>query len=395
VSASTGEGSEQLGATPDVLVVGGGVIGMSVAWRAAQGGLRVCVAEPEPGRGASHAAAGLLMPSLEAAGRRQDLFRLGRESLRRYPAFAAELTAATGAATGFRQDGTLEVGYQPADLAVVAERHRLRRSLGGDVRQLSGGECRQAEPALDPAVSGGLLAADDGSVDPRLLIRALLAAAVEAGVRHVRQPASEILTEGGRAAGARLADGSEIRAGSVVLAAGWQSAAIPGPPEAAVPPVRPVKGQVLRLRGGAGGRPVLVRPVRGIVRGRVVYLVPRDGGELVIGATQEELGADIRVTAGGVWELLRDALVLVPGIAGLEFAEAVAGLRPGTPDGAPILGPSALPGLLLATGHFRSGVLLAPVTADIIADYLVSRRLPELGRGFAADRFRRGAAAHC
>jgi glycine oxidase len=211
-----------------------------------------------------------------------------------------------------------------------------------------------------------------------------------AGADIIRQPATEILSASGRAAGARLGDGTRILARWVVLAAGWNSGSIEGLPAGAAPPLRPVKGQILRLRSASGCPPgLLARSVRGIVRGSSVYLVPRLSGELVIGATQEELGADTRVTAGGIWELLRDARTIVPGITELELAEAVAGLRPGTPDNAPILGPARLPGLVLATGHFRSGVLLTPVTADIIADYLASERISEGMVPFSAERFSR------
>jgi glycine oxidase len=184
-----------------------------------------------------------------------------------------------------------------------------------------------------------------------------------------------------------------------VLAAGWASADIAGVPAGAVPPVRPVKGQIIRLRTtpamGAAGLPpgLLQRTVRGIVRGATVYLVPRDNGELVIGATQEELGADTTVTAGGVWELLRDARTIVPGITELEIADIVAGLRPGTPDNAPVLGPVELPGLVLATGHFRAGVLLAPVTADTMATFLHTGTPDPMWRPFAPGRFpARGAS---
>jgi glycine oxidase len=203
---------------------------------------------------------------------------------------------------------------------------------------------------------------------------------------------SSLVTDG-RAAGARLASGSAVRAGQVVLAAGWHSATLPGLPAAAAPPIRPVKGQILRLRGtpatrAAGLPPALLgMTVRGVVQGSTVYLVPRDSGELVIGATQEELGPDRTVTAGGVWQLLRDARALVPGITEFELAEAVAGLRPGTPDNAPVLGPSALPGLILAAGHFRAGVLLAPVTADVIAGYLVTQQLAPEAEPFRPGRF--------
>ena len=437
-------------ATADVLVIGGGVIGLSIAWRAAQRGLRVAVADPEPGGGASHAAAGMITPISEAAYAEKELFRLGRESQRRYPAFTAELTGLTGEPTGYRQAGTLQVAYDADDLAILGEYQALQESFGVTVRRLTARECRQAEPMLSPAVRGGLLAADDASVDPRLLTRALVAAAVLAGVDIVRQPAAEILTAGGghgtahdgtahdgtardgtashgtardgtardgtashgtardravsdsRVAGALLGDGTRILAPWVVLAAGWNSATIAGLPPGIAPPVRPVKGQILRLRSGTGGPGtsgpdgmpgLLARSVRGIVHGSAVYLVPRDSGELVIGATQEELGTDTRVTAGGVWELLRDARTIVPGITELELAEAVAGLRPGTPDNAPVLGPSPLPGLVLATGHFRAGVLLAPVTADVIAEYLATRRLPDLAAAFTPRRFAQPAGA--
>jgi glycine oxidase len=379
----------------DVLIIGGGVIGLAIAWRAAQRGLRVSLADPEPGRGASHAAAGMLTPVSEAAYSERALFGLGQQSLDRYPAFAAELTAATGAPTGFRHDGTLQVGFDHDDLAVLDEIAILRKSFGVTSQRLSARDCRAAEPMLDPSVRGGLLVPDDASVDPRLLSAALLAAARQAGVTVIGQPATGIESEGGRAAGAELADGSTVRADWVVLAAGWQSALLRGLPDGMALPVRPVKGQILRLRPTpatqrAGFPPgLLARTVRGIVHGFSVYLVPRDSGELVIGATQEELGSDTRVTAGGVWELLRDARTLVPGITEFELAEAVAGLRPGTPDNAPILGPAQLPGLVLATGHFRSGVLLAPVTADIIADYLTSQRIPEGVVPFSAERFSR------
>ncbi|HEU5421189.1 MAG TPA: glycine oxidase ThiO [Streptosporangiaceae bacterium] len=393
-------GAAGTGPSADVLVVGGGVIGLAVAWRAAQRGQRVVVADPAPGSGASHAAAGMLTPVAEAAYAERELFALGSESLARYPAFTAELTRLTGLPTGFRQTGTLQVAYDSDDLAVLAEAHQLQQSFGRAATRLTARECREAEPLLDPSVRGGLLAADDGSVDPRLLVRALLAAARQAGVRLIRQPVAQISVaavpgRGDRVTGVQLADGSEVRAPQVVLAAGWQTARLAGLPAGTLPPVRPVKGQILRLRpapaaGGplAGAPPALLaRTVRGVVRGSAVYLVPREDGELVVGATQEELGADTTVTAGGVWKLLRDARLIVPGITELELAETVARLRPGTPDNAPVIGPGKLPGLALATGHFRGGVLLAPVTADIMADFLESQRIPSLAAPFTAQRF--------
>ncbi len=382
-------------ADADVLVIGGGVIGLSIAWRAAQRGQSVVLADSQPGHGATHAAAGMLTPIAEAAYAEREIFALGQDSLRRYPAFIDELQSVTGLPTGYRRTGTLQVAYDSDDLALLGEIRALQESFGVRLQQLSARECRDAEPLLDPSVRGGLLAPDDGAVDPRLLAGALLAAAQGSGARLMRQPAAEISCTAGRVTGARLAYGSSISARWTVLAAGWQSATLPGLPAGIAPPVRPVKGQILRLRTGGGaaaaGLPpgLLQRTLRGLVRGSSVYLVPRDSGELVIGATQEELGADTAVTAGGVWELLRDARALVPGVTELELADAVAGLRPGTPDNAPVLGPAGLPGLVLATGHFRAGVLLAPVTADTVAAYLSTGTPDPLWQAFGAGRFTR------
>jgi glycine oxidase len=374
-------------------VIGGGVIGLSIAWRAAQRGLRVVVADPSPGQGATHAAAGMLTPVAEAAYAERELFALGQASLSRYPAFVTELERVTGRVTGFRQTGTLQVAYDRDDLEVLDEFRALQDSFGVATRQLTARECRAAEPMLDPSVRGGLLAAEDGSVDPRLLAAALLQAATAAGARHVPLGVTELVTIAGRAAGVALADDTTVSADQVVLAAGWQSAAIGGLPEGTAPPVRPVKGQIIRLRTtaattAAGLRPgLLQRTVRGVVRGSSVYLVPRDSGELVVGATQEELGPDTTVTAGGLWELLRDARTIVPGITELALSDVVARLRPGTPDNAPVLGSARLPGLVLATGHFRAGVLLAPVTADTIAAYLSSGEPDPLWSAFGPGRF--------
>ncbi len=378
--------------TTDVLIIGGGVIGLAIAWRAAQGGLSVVVADPEPGRGASHAAAGMLTPAAEAAYAERQLFELGSASLARYPAFVAELTQVTGLPTGFRATGTLAVGYDADDMAMLDEHARLRASFGAPSQRLTGRQCMQQEPLLGP-VTGGLLVDDDASVDPRLLTDALLAAARAAGAVHLPRRALRLRTDGGRAAGADLEDGSAVAAGQVVLAAGWRSAQLDGLPPGAVLPLRPVKGQIIRLRPTArtqaAGLPpaLLTRTLRGLVHGSSVYLVPRDDGSLVVGATQEEMGADTTVTAGGIWQLLRDARALVPGITELEFAEAAAGLRPGTPDNAPVIGPSGLPGLVLATGHFRSGVLLAPITAELVAGFLLDITLAPAGLPFTADRF--------
>jgi glycine oxidase len=380
-------------ANADVLVIGGGVIGLAIGWRAAQRGMRVVIADRDPGQGASHAAAGMLTPVAEAAYAERELFDLGCASLRRYPDFAGELAESTGQNVGFRQSGTLLVGYDADDMAAVDEHALLRESFGAPSERLTARECRQVEPLLGPTVSGGLLVDDDASVDPRRLTGALLAAAAKAGAEHLAENAARLLTAGDRAAGAELTSGTSVIAGQVVLSAGWASTSLTGLPTPVVPPLRPVKGQIVRLRPSpqtrAAGLPasLVTRTVRGLVQGSSVYLVPRDNGELVLGATQEEMGADTTVTAGGVWQLLRDARAVLPGVTELELAEVVAGLRPGTPDNAPVIGLSRMPGLILATGHFRSGVLLAPVTADLVAELLVAGTLPAAAAPFSPHRF--------
>ncbi|MBO0656615.1 glycine oxidase ThiO [Streptomyces triculaminicus] len=373
--------------TRDVLVIGGGVIGLVTAWRAAQRGLRVAVADPAPGQGAAQVAAGMLAAVTELHYGEQTLLALNLASARRYPAFTAELEEASGVETGYRACGTLAVALDADDRAHLRELHALQLRSGLDAQWLSGRECRRLEPMLAPGVRGGLRVDGDHQTDPRRLSRALLTACERAGVVFHRHEAVRALLAGGRAVGAELADGTLLAAGQTVLAAGSLSGRLAGLPEDVLPPVRPVKGQVLRLRVPDAYRPFLSRTVRAVVRGCPVYLVPRENGELVVGATSEELGWDTTVTAGGVYELLRDAHELMPGITELPLVETRAGLRPGSPDNAPLLGPTALPGLLAATGHYRNGVLLTPVTGDVMAEVLTTGRLPEEARPFSPRRF--------
>ncbi|MFD8750910.1 glycine oxidase ThiO [Kitasatospora sp. NPDC059577] len=376
------------GAHADVLVIGGGIIGLAVAWRAAQRGLRTLVVDPDPGGGAARVAAGMLAPVTELQYGEEPLLRLGMASNERYAAFAAELTEASGGAdTGYRACGTIAVALDSDDREELRELHAFHRRLGLDSTWLTGREARKLEPMLAPGVRGGLHVADDHQVDGRRMLTALLLAGERAGVTVRPAEAVELLVEGGRAVGARLGTGERVTADRVVLAAGPHSHRLAGLPEGVLPAVRPVKGQVLRLRIPAAYRPFLSRNVRAVVRGGHIYLVPRENGELVIGATTEEQGYDTTVTAGGVYELLRDAHELVPGITELPLVETSAGLRPGSPDNAPLLGPTALPGLVAATGHHRNGVLLAPVTADVLAEYLATGELPPLAQPFTPTRF--------
>ncbi|MEU8696731.1 glycine oxidase ThiO [Streptomyces sp. NPDC048680] len=371
----------------DVLVIGGGIIGLVTAWRSAQRGLATAVADPDPGGGAARVAAGMLAAVTELHYGEEMLLGLNLASAARYPAFAAELEAASGQDIGYRACGTLAVALDTDDRAHLRELHELQRRSGLESEWLTGRECRRLEPMLAPGVRGGLRVDGDHQVDPRRLAAALLTACERAGVVFHRHRAERLSVARDRATGAVLADGSEPAADQVVLAAGSLSGRLAGVPEHVLPPVRPVKGQVLRLTVPTAYAPFLSRTVRAVVRGSHVYLVPRENGELVIGATSEEMGWDTTVTAGGVYELLRDAHELVPGITELPLTETLAGLRPASPDNAPLLGRTALPGLHLATGHHRNGVLLTPVTGDAMAQLLAGGELPEVARPFSPGRF--------
>lgn len=371
----------------DVLVIGGGIIGLVTAWRAAQRGLRTAVVDPDPGGGAARVAAGMLAAVTELHYGEQMLLGLNVASAARYPAFAAELEAASGQDIGFRACGTLAVALDSDDRAHLRELHALQQRSGLQSEWLTGRECRRLEPMLAPGVRGGLRVDGDHQVDPRRLAAALLAACERAGVVFHRDRAERLVVVRDRATGALLATGTELAADQIVLAAGSLSGRLAGLPAEVVPPVRPVKGQVLRLTVPAAYAPFLTRTVRAVVRGSHVYLVPRENGELVVGATSEEMGWDTTVTAGGVYELLRDAHELVPGITELPLTETRAGLRPASPDNAPLLGPTALPGLHLATGHHRNGVLLTPVTGDAMAELLTTGELPAVARPFTPGRF--------
>ncbi|MBO1333385.1 glycine oxidase ThiO [Streptomyces sp. VRA16 Mangrove soil] len=381
----------------DAIVVGGGIIGLVTAWRAAQRGLSVAVVDPDPGGGAAQVAAGMLAAVTELHYGEQTLLALNVASARRYPDFVAELSEAAGQDLGYRACGTLAVALDADDRAHLRELHALQTKSGLQSEWLSGRDCRRLEPMLAPGVRGGLRVDGDHQIDPRRLASALVTACERAGVifhrtwaerlRVIRDRARGVTLAGGNSQAFGSGGGTELDAGQVVLAAGSRSGQLAGVPDEVLPPVRPVKGQVLRLTVPKRYAPFLSRTVRAVVRGGNLYLVPRVNGELVVGATSEELGWDTTVTAGGVYELLRDAHELVPGITELPLTETRAGLRPGSPDNAPLLGPTTLPGLHLATGHYRNGVLLTPVTGDAMAHVLATGELPEEARPFSPRRF--------
>jgi glycine oxidase len=362
-------------------VVGGGVIGLGIAWRAARSGLSVTVVDRSGGRGASWAAAGMLAPVTEVHYGERPLLGLNLAAAARWPGFAAEVEDATGRPVGYRPAGTLAVARDTDDNAALEDLYRFQLRCGLQVERLRSRECRQLEPGLAPGIRGGVLAPGDHQVDNRALVEALLVACQRAGVRLVEGRVAGLAVEGDRVTGVVLGDGERLAAGAAVLAAGCWSGGLGGV-AAEVVPVRPVKGQLLYLRGPAD-QPLCHRNVRGLE----VYVVPRGDGRVVVGATVEEQGFDTRVTAGAVADLLRAALELLPDVAELELAETVVGLRPGSPDNAPMLGPAGPEGLVVATGHYRNGILLTPVTADAIAELLATGRVPELVAPFTPGRF--------
>lgn len=355
----------------DLVVVGGGVIGLTCAWRAAQRGARVAVVErSRPPAGATRVAAGMLAPVGELAFGEPALLELTMAAAEMYPGFVAELEAASELSTGYRRDGALHVALDRDEAAELRRVHELQRSLGLGAEWLPPRRCREVEPGLTPSFNGGVHAPREGSVDPRALVGALLAAAAAERVEVLTETGVETaLREGERIVGVRTERGEELRAGATVLAAGAWSGQAEWLPEAARPPVRPVKGQILELRARDGAV-----PCRGIVASECVYLVPRPDGRLIVGATVEEQGFDTAVTAGGVHELLREAYRLLPEVAEMELVEATAGLRPATPDNLPRVGPSEVDGLLWATGHYRNGILLAPLAANAITEHLDEAR---------------------
>lgn len=351
---------------PDVLFIGGGLIGLASAWRLAQAGAQVTVVDPEPGRGASHVAAGMIAPVTEVVYGEEDRLAFNIAAARRWPSFAAELTEATGHDIGYRETGTLLVGFDDDDVAALRDLHAFHTELGLDVTRLSGRDARAREGMLGPRVRVGLLAGEDHRTDPRATVAALLDACHAAGVTIDRRQVARLDHDTRRVTGVTTTDGEVLPSDQVVLAAGAWSATIEGLPDEARPPVRPLKGQVLHLRDPRGHQ-VLATTVRGLVRHRSVYLVPRDDGQLLVGASQEERGFETSIRAGATRELLDDAARIVPGVDELELTETIAGLRPTTPDNAPVIGHGPLAGLLLATGHHRNGVLLTAITADAVA----------------------------
>ena len=366
----------------DVAVVGAGVVGLAVGWRAAQRGLRAVVVDraERPGSGTSSVAAGMLAPISETLATELPLMRLGLESVRLYPQFVEELTEASGRDPGYLPCGTLLAARDADEAEALARELELRQSLGLSVHRLLGSEARRLEPALAPTLRLALEIADDHAIDPRRLSAALAVAITRAGGElRTGAAVAGLATTHDRVTGVTLDDGSAISAEHVVVAAGPWASSLDGVPEGARIPIHPVKGQILRLHDPSG--PGLLTRVLRMSGG---YVVPRGDGRYVIGATMEERGFDTTVTAGAAFDLLRNAFELLPSVTELVIDELSAGLRPATPDNLPAIGPGAIGGLHWAAGHYRHGILLTPITAELAVGGLMGEAVPD---EFAPTRF--------
>jgi glycine oxidase len=372
---------------PDLVVIGGGVIGLAIAWRAANEGARTTVVDASPGSGASAVAAGMLAPVTEVHPGEEALLRLNLMSSRLYPAWVKELEEASDRDVGYRRCGTLMVARDGDENRALEEVLALQQRLDVPGQRLTGSEARELEPVLSRKVRGGIHVPDDHAIDGQALTAALMTACERAGVTFVPQSVKAIGSIGDRVAGVRLDDGGTIGCDGVVLSAGCWSGRIEGVPAEIAGVLRPVKGQLLRLRAGEG-----TLPFDRNLRGSEVYLVARTDGSVIVGATVEEKGFDTAVTADAVYELLRDAYEIAPSLLEARFDSAVAGLRPGTPDNAPLIGNTSLGGLFVACGHYRNGLLLAPVTARAIVALLSGAHDPAVD-DFSPDRFERSMVA--
>lgn len=338
------------------------MIGLATGWTLAREGVPVTLFERDrAGRGTSWLAAGMLAPDAEIGFEELELYALSRESLRRWPDFARAVEADSGRSVDYRDEGTLIVADDRDSAEAIRRLYDFQQEQGLAVEWLTGDEAREVEPFLAPRLSGAIFAPADHQVDNRLLLDALRDALRAAGGTLHEHTSVEAIIPDAEAPAVRTADGHRVAGRQVIVAAGVWSRQLDGLEPAARPSVRPVKGQMLELQ--------MERPfgLEHVVRGPDAYLAPKSTGRLLIGATSEEMGFDTDVTAGGLYDLLEGAWEVVPGIYDLPLRDTWAGLRPASRDHAPVLGAAAAPGVIYATGHYRHGILLAPVTAQEIA----------------------------
>lgn len=368
----------------NVAVIGGGIVGLSVAWQLARRGRAVTVFDREAaGRAASWAAAGMLAPVSEFGFENEDFLDFGRRSREVFPRFLEEIEADGGASVPLDTRGTLVVGFHRDDTERIRRIYDFRQHRGLPVQWMTGREARELEPLLSPNAASAMWIPEDHQVDNRALVDALKVALTNAGGRLAEHaPVRSIRVDAGRCAGV-VTDEGEYPAGSTVLAAGCWSGAVEGIPKELAPKVRPVKGQIVALRTDES------YGFARVIRAPDAYILPKQDGRLLIGATEEEMGFDTNPTAGPVMRLIERAWEAVPSIYDLPIEEIEVGLRPGTRDHEPLIGESGMEGLLYATGHYRHGILLAPVTAYAVCDMILDGETPEYAAPFSPSRFSR------
>lgn len=368
-------------AESEFVIVGGGIIGLSLAWELARRDREVMVLEADQaGQGTTWLGAGMLAPSAEIGFEEWELYQLSSHSSMLWRGFADDLQRETSVDVDYRTDGTLMVADDRDAAEALRRVYDFQVSRGLDVQWLTGAEALEREPFLAPRLSGAVFAGTDHQADNRLLVKALLAALKRRGV-PVREGCriASVLPDPARP-GAVTVDGERVVGRRVIVAAGVWSGQIEGLAPFA-PPVRPVKGQMIEL---------LAEPpfdLRHVIRGPSAYMAPKSDGRLLLGATSEEMGFDTSITGGGLYKLLEGGWEIVPGILDLKVTDTWAGLRPASRDHKPILGPSGHPGIDYATGHYRHGIILAPITARLMADYLIGGETPEEMQPFLPQRF--------
>jgi glycine oxidase len=370
--------------TFDVAIAGGGLIGGTIALELARAGLHVALFDrQQPGEGSSWAAAGILSPAPENAGMISTV-PLGRASLQLYPEFVACVEEISGQSAGYRARGTLEALFSTDAQEKLSTIIALHHGLGLKAEPISAEDAREMEAALSPDLEAAVFRPDEACVDNRALTKAVLIAAERSGVKLFSgSNVQSIAKNGGRCVGL-VVDGKKIESRWTVIAAGCSSAEIEGVAQYA--PVRPAKGQMIALRRKDFS-------MERVLWSDHVYLVPRNDGKILAGATVEYVGFDKNVTAGGVQKILTAALELAPALADAQIEETWAGLRPDSPDHLPIIGPADLDGLLIATGHFRSGILLAPITAQLIREWITMQNVTVEWARFSPTRFGKVARA--
>jgi glycine oxidase len=366
----------------DVAIAGAGLIGGSIAAELARAGLRVGLFDrQEPGLESSWAGAGILSPAPESSAM-IPLVPLAKASMAIYPEFVRTVEEISGQSAGFRPKGTLQAIFSRDAREELSTVIALHHGLGLKAEPLNPEDARGLEPSLSDDLEAGVLRPDEASVDNRALTRAVLEAARRSGVQLFSESVEAIWREGGRCVGLQLKN-ERIEAQWTVVAAGCFSANIGG--IAPYAPVRPAKGQMVSLRSDD-------LKIERVLWSEKIYLVPRNDGRILAGATVEYTGFERTLTAGGLEKILAGAIELAPGLAGARVEETWAGLRPDSPDHLPILGPTDIDGLLIATGHFRGGILLAPVTAQLVREWVTLQRVSVDWKRFSPMRFQSAAA---